>query len=64
VDQNPVGKSSRSNPASYTKAFDEIRNVFMMQRKSKRMGYKKRQFSFNTEGGRCENCKGEEVRLP
>lgn len=59
VDQNLVGKSSRSNPATYTKAFDEIRNVFMLQRESKQMGYTKRQFSFNTEGGRCEKCKGE-----
>tara|TARA_Y100000589_G_scaffold331882_2_gene387679 strand:- start:68662 stop:71487 length:2826 start_codon:yes stop_codon:yes gene_type:complete len=59
VDQNPIGKSSRSNPVTYLKAFDEIRNLFAQQQLSKINGYKPSTFSFNVEGGRCENCKGE-----
>ena len=59
VDQNPIGKSSRSNPVTYIKAYDEIRKLFADQPLSKQMGYSAGYFSFNTEGGRCEECKGE-----
>jgi len=59
VDQNPIGKSSRSNPISYVKAYDVIRNVFAEQPLSKQRGYKPSHFSFNVEGGRCETCQGE-----
>lgn len=59
VDQNPIGKSSRSNAATYLKAFDEIRKLFAEQQAAKQMGYAPGYFSFNSEGGRCEECKGE-----
>ena len=59
VDQNPIGKSSRSNPVTYVKAYDEIRKLFADQPLAKQMGYTAGFFSFNTEGGRCEECKGE-----
>lgn len=59
VDQNPIGTSSRSNPATYLKAYDEIRKLFADQQLSKQMGFTPAYFSFNTEGGRCEECKGE-----
>ncbi len=59
VDQNPIGKSSRSNPATYLKAYDEIRSLFADQQGARQMGFKPAFFSFNTEGGRCEECKGE-----
>lgn len=59
VDQNPIGKSSRSNPASYIKAFDDIRDLFAQQGLAKARGYKAGFFSFNVEGGRCEVCQGE-----
>ena len=59
VDQNPIGKSSRSNPATYLKVFDEIRKLYAEQQLSKQMGYIAGYFSFNTPGGRCEECKGE-----
>ncbi len=59
VDQSPIGKSSRSNPATYLKAFDEIRQLFSSQQLSKQMGYGPGYFSFNSQGGRCEECKGE-----
>lgn len=59
VDQNPIGTSSRSNPATYLKAFEEIRKLFADQQLSKQMGYTPSTFSFNSEGGRCEECKGE-----
>ena len=59
VDQNPIGKSSRSNPVTYVKAYDEIRKLFADQPLAKLMGYSAGYFSFNTEGGRCEECKGE-----
>ena len=59
VNQNPIGRSSRSNPATYIKAYDDIRALFTEQKLSKIRGYKARHFSFNVEGGRCENCKGE-----
>lgn len=59
VDQNPIGKSSRSNPVTYVKAFDAIRDLFAQQQLSRQRGFKPRHFSFNVEGGRCEECKGE-----
>jgi len=59
VDQNPIGRSSRSNPATYIKAFDEIRDLFADQQLSKLRGYRPGYFSFNIEGGRCEECQGE-----
>lgn len=60
VDQNPIGKSTRSNPVTYLKAYDEIRKLWAEQPLSKQMGYSPSYFSFNTEnGGRCEECKGE-----
>ena len=59
VDQNPIGKSSRSNPATYLKAYDEIRKLFADQQSAKQMGFSPAHFSFNTEGGRCEECKGD-----
>ncbi|MBD5240635.1 MAG: excinuclease ABC subunit UvrA [Barnesiella sp.] len=59
VDQNPLGRSSRSNPATYMKAFDEIRRLYSEQQMSKQMGFKPGYFSFNAEGGRCEECKGD-----
>ncbi len=59
VDQNPIGKSSRSNPVTYVKAYDEIRKLMAGQPLSVQMGYKPSTFSFNAEGGRCEECKGD-----
>lgn len=59
VDQNPIGKSSRSNPISYVKAYDVIRQLYSDQALSKQRGYKPSHFSFNVEGGRCETCEGE-----
>ena len=58
VDQNPIGKSTRSNPATYLKAYDAIRTLFAAQPLAKQMGFTAQYFSFNTEGGRCEECKG------
>ncbi len=59
IDQNPIGKSSRSNPVTYIKAYDGIRDLFANQATSKARGYKPSHFSFNVEGGRCETCQGE-----
>ena len=59
IDQNPIGKSSRSNPVTYVKAWDEIRKLFATQPLAQQMGYGPAHFSFNTEGGRCEECKGD-----
>lgn len=59
IDQNPIGKSSRSNAATYLKAYDEIRKLYAEQPLSKQMGFTPATFSFNVEGGRCEECKGE-----
>lgn len=59
VDQNPIGKSSRSNPVTYVKAYDQIRLLYSEQPISKARGYKPAHFSFNVEGGRCETCQGE-----
>jgi len=61
IDQNPIGKSSRSNPVTYLKAFDDIRKLFAEQQASVQAGFKPAHFSFNTEGGRCEECQGEGV---
>ncbi|WP_069131911.1 excinuclease ABC subunit UvrA [Rhodohalobacter halophilus] len=62
VDQSPIGRSTRSNPATYTKAFDGIRDLFANTRQSKIMGYTPGHFSFNVPGGRCEACQGEGVQ--
>ncbi|MDE6018345.1 MAG: excinuclease ABC subunit UvrA, partial [Muribaculaceae bacterium] len=61
VDQNPIGKSSRSNPATYLKAYDEIRRLFADQQAAVQMDMTPAHFSFNTDGGRCDECKGEGV---
>ena len=61
IDQNPIGKSSRSNPVTYLKAFDDIRKLFAEQQASVQSGFKPAHFSFNVEGGRCEECQGEGV---
>ncbi len=59
VDQNPIGKSSRSNPVTYIKAYDEIRDLYASQPLSKMRGFQAKHFSFNVDGGRCDTCKGE-----
>ena len=59
IDQNPIGRSSRSNPVTYVKAYDEIRKLYSEQQLSKQMNYTPAYFSFNTDGGRCEECHGE-----
>jgi excinuclease ABC subunit A len=59
VDQNPIGKSSRSNPVTYVKAYDDIRELYSKTSVSKRNGFKPSHFSFNVDGGRCDNCQGE-----
>lgn len=59
VDQNPIGRSSRSNPVTYIKAYDDIRNLYANQKLSKIRNYQAKHFSFNVDGGRCEKCKGE-----
>ena len=59
VDQNPIGRSSRSNPVTYLKAYDEIRSLFSKQNLSKNRGHLPKHFSFNVDGGRCETCKGD-----
>lgn len=59
IDQNPIGRSSRSNPVTYIKAYDDIRNLFASQKLSDIRGFKPKHFSFNVDGGRCETCKGE-----
>jgi excinuclease ABC subunit A len=59
VDQNPIGRSSRSNPVTYIKAYDEIRDLYSRQPLSKIRGYMPKHFSFNVDGGRCDTCKGE-----
>lgn len=61
VDQNPIGKSTRSNPATYVKAYDAIRDLYAAQPLSQQMGFTPQYFSFNAEGGRCEECKGAGV---
>ena len=59
VDQNPIGKSSRSNPVTYVKAYDAIRELFSTMPLAKQRGFKTKHFSFNVDGGRCDNCQGE-----
>lgn len=59
IDQNPIGKSSRSNPVTYIKAYDEIRDLYASQPLSKMRGFQTKHFSFNVDGGRCDTCKGE-----
>ena len=64
IDQNPIGTSSRSNPATYIKAYDDIRNLFSTQKTSKQFSLKPKHFSFNVDGGRCDECKGEgEIKI-
>jgi excinuclease ABC subunit A len=63
IDQNPIGKSSRSNPVTYIKAYDEIRELFANQPLSKIRGFMPKHFSFNVDGGRCDTCKGEGEQL-
>jgi excinuclease ABC subunit A len=63
IDQNPIGKSSRSNPITYIKAYDEIRDLFSSQPLSKMRGFQPKHFSFNVDGGRCDTCKGEGEQL-
>ncbi|MEY4011681.1 MAG: hypothetical protein RIT22_805 [Bacteroidota bacterium] len=59
VDQNPIGRSSRSNPVTYIKAYDDIRDLYAKEKLSKIRGYQAKHFSFNVDGGRCDSCKGE-----
>jgi excinuclease ABC subunit A len=61
IDQDPIGRTPRSNPATYTKLFDEIRKIFAATKEAKTRGYKEGRFSFNVKGGRCENCQGDGV---
>ena len=61
ISQKAIGKSSRSNPVTYIKAYDDIRKLYASLRESKIRGYKPKHFSFNVDGGRCETCKGEGV---
>ncbi len=61
IDQDPIGRTPRSNPATYTKIFDDVREIFALTRESKARGYKEGRFSFNVKGGRCESCMGDGV---
>ena len=61
IDQNPIGKSTRSNPVTYLKAWDDIRKIFSDTQAAKVQGFKPAHFSFNVPGGRCEECQGEGI---
>src|SRR5699024_1749700 len=61
IDQSPIGRTPRSNPATYTGVFDDIRDVFSQMNEAKVCGYSKGRFSFNVKGGRCEGCKGDGI---
>ncbi|MGO1224612.1 MAG: excinuclease ABC subunit UvrA, partial [Leuconostoc falkenbergense] len=61
IDQSPIGRTTRSNPSTYTGVFDDIRDLFAQTNEAKMRGYNKGRFSFNTKGGRCENCRGDGV---
>ena len=62
ISQNPIGRTPRSNPATYTSVFDDIRQIFTTTKEAKMYGFEKNRFSFNVKGGRCEACRGDGVK--